>query len=222
MATVLIIGASRGIGFALAQDYRAAGWRVLATARQAADMEKLSAIGAKPLQLDVNDLNDCAGLGWLLDDEKIDVAILCAGVMGTRTEKLDTPTSEEFHHVMHTNVLAAMRILPIIAPMVQSAQGKLAVISSAMGSLSMRNGNHAWLYRASKAALNSVLLDVAQTYNGMTSIAMHPGWVRTAMGTDEAPLSVEQSAAGIKATIADRTQRDNGQFFNYDGTQLTW
>ena len=222
MPTVLIIGASRGIGFGLAQEYRAAGWRVIGTARQADDMDKLTAIGAKSLQLDVNDLNDCAGLGWLLDDEKIDVAILNAGVIGTRTEKLDTPSAEEFNLVMQTNVLAAMRILPIIAPMVQSAQGTLAVISSEMGSLSLRSGTHAWLYRASKAALNSVLLDIAHTYSGMTSIALHPGWVRTAMGTDQAPLSVEQSTAGIRATIAARTPRDNAKFFNYDGTPLSW
>ena len=222
MPTVLIIGASRGIGFGLAQEYRAAGWRVIGTARQADDMDKLTAIGAKPLQLDVNNLNDCAGLGWLLDDEKIDVAILNAGVIGTRTEKLDTPSAEEFNLVMQTNVLAAMRILPIIAPMVQSAQGTLAVISSEMGSLSLRSGTHAWLYRASKAALNSVLLDIAHTYSGMTSIALHPGWVRTAMGTDQAPLSVEQSTAGIRATIAARTPRDNAKFFNYDGTPLSW
>ncbi|TDK61934.1 SDR family oxidoreductase [Sapientia aquatica] len=222
MPTVLIIGASRGIGFGLAQEYRAAGWRVIGTARQADDLDKLTAIGAKSLQLDVNDLNDCAGLGWLLDDEKIDVAILNAGVIGTRTEKLDTPSAEEFNLVMQTNVLAAMRILPIIAPMVQSAQGTLAVISSEMGSLSLRSGTHAWLYRASKAALNSVLLDIAHTYSGMTSIALHPGWVRTAMGTDQAPLSVEQSTAGIRATIAARTPRDNGKFFNYDGTPLSW
>ena len=222
MPTVLIIGASRGIGFGLAQEYRAAGWRVIGTARQADDMDKLTAIGAKPLQLDVNNLNDCAGLGWLLDDEKIDVAILNAGVIGTRTEKLDTPSAEEFNLVMQTNVLAAMRLLPIIAPMVQSAQGTLAVISSEMGSLSLRSGTHAWLYRASKAALNSVLLDIAHTYSGMTSIALHPGWVRTAMGTDQAPLSVEQSTAGIRATIAARTPRDNAKFFNYDGTPLSW
>ena len=222
MPTVLIIGASRGIGFGLAQEYRAAGWRVIGTARQADDLDKLTAIGAKPLQLDVNNLNDCAGLGWLLDDEKIDVAILNAGVIGTRTEKLDTPSAEEFNLVMQTNVLAAMRLLPIIAPMVQSAQGTLAVISSEMGSLSLRSGTHAWLYRASKAALNSVLLDIAHTYSGMTSIALHPGWVRTAMGTDQAPLSVEQSTAGIRATIAARTPRDNAKFFNYDGTPLSW
>ena len=157
-----------------------------------------------------------------MDDEKIDVAILNAGVIGTRTEKLDTPSAEEFNLVMQTNVLAAMRILPIIAPMVQSAQGTLAVISSEMGSLSLRSGTHAWLYRASKAALNSVLLDIAHTYSGMTSIALHPGWVRTAMGTDQAPLSVEQSTAGIRATIAARTPRDNAKFFNYDGTPLSW
>ncbi|PRC93340.1 SDR family oxidoreductase [Solimicrobium silvestre] len=222
MPTVLIIGASRGIGLALVQEYHAAGWRVLATARQAADLEKLSTIGATPLPLDVTDLNDCAAIGWRLDDEKIDVAILSAGVIGTRTEGLDTPGADEFNHVMQTNVLAAMRLLPIIAPIVAASNGRLAVISSMMGSLSMRNDASSWLYRASKAALNSVLLDVAHSFPEMVSIAMHPGWVRTEMGGAGATLSGEQSAAGIRATIAARTKQDNGTFYNYDGTQLTW
>ncbi len=222
MSTALIIGASRGIGFALAQEYLAGGWRVLATARTSADMEKLSALGAHPLLLDVLDLNDCAALGWRLDDEKIEVAILNAGVLGSRTSGLTAPGAEEFNLVMQTNVLAAMRLLPIVAPMVNERHGRLAVISSAMGSLSMRTDASSWLYRASKAALNSVLLDVALSYPEMVSIAMHPGWVRTGMGGDQAPLSVQQSAAGIRATIAQRSVADNGRFFNYDGSQLTW
>jgi NAD(P)-dependent dehydrogenase (short-subunit alcohol dehydrogenase family) len=222
MSTALIIGASRGIGLALAKEYRAAGWKVFATARQATDIEKLTALGMESFQCEVSDVNDCAALGWRLDDEKIDVAILNAGVMGAWTKKMETPSSEQFHHLMHINVLAAMRILPILAPMVESSHGKLAVISSEMGSLSLRENPEAWLYRASKAALNSVLLDVAHSFPAMISVALHPGWVRTDMGGANATLSPEQSAAGIRATMARLTAQDNGTFYNYDGTQLSW
>jgi NAD(P)-dependent dehydrogenase (short-subunit alcohol dehydrogenase family) len=93
-------------------------------------------------------------------------------------------------------MLAAMRLLPILAPLV-CAVGKLAVLSSRMGSLSERSNPNGSLYRASKAALNSVLIDTAHTFGpqGATCVAFHPGWVRTDMGGTEADLSVQQSAA---------------------------
>src|SRR5450830_1845581 len=106
MPTALIIGASRGIGQELALQYKAAGWRVIATARSADHLAALQADGCEALPLDVNNLNDCAGLGWRLDDEKIDVAIVNAGVYGPHTNGLTSPQQEQFDEVMHTNVLA--------------------------------------------------------------------------------------------------------------------
>ena len=222
MPTVLILGASRGIGLALAKEYHAAGWKVLASARQVEDIEKLNALGMHAFQCDVVDANDCAALGRRVGDEKIDVAILCAGVMSRQSDSLVTPSLEEFQHVMQTNVLAAMRILPIIAPLVAAANGKLAVISSLMASLSLRKSPNAWLYRASKTALNSVLLDVAHSFPEGISVALHPGWVRSDMGGANAALSPEESAAGIRATLAKLTEHDNGTFYNYDGSRLNW
>jgi len=222
MSTVLILGASRGIGLALAKEYSQAGWKVLASARKSEDIEKLTALGMHAFQCDVNDVSDCAALGWRLDGEKIDVAILSAGVMSNWTEGLSAPSTEEFHHVMDTNVLAAMRILPIIAPIVEESNGRLAVISSHMGSLSLRESPDAWLYRASKAALNSVLLDVAHSFPGLISVSLHPGWVRTDMGGSNATLSPEQSAAGIRETLSRLTKHDNGTFYNYNGNRLSW
>lgn len=222
MATALIIGASRGIGLALAKEYRAAGWKVFASAREAADIEKLAALGMDSFACDVADANDCAALGLRLHAEKIDIAILNAGVMGEHTQKLVAPSAEQFHHVMDINVLAAMRILPLLAPMIEAAHGKLAVVSSIMGSLSEREGPDAWLYRASKAALNSVLLDVAHSFPAMISVALHPGWVRTDMGGAGGNISPEQSAAGIRATMEKLNSQDNGTFYNYDGQRLSW
>lgn len=222
MPTALIIGASRGIGHELARQYRRAGWRVIATARKTEDLEALGKLGCEALPLDVNKLNDCAGLGWKLDDEKIDVAVLNAGVYGPRISGMLTPDEEDFDQVMHTNVLAAMRLLPIIAPLVDNADGRLAVISSRMGSISMRESPNGWLYRASKAALNSVLKDISLSVKGAICIAFHPGWVRTDMGGEDADISVQESADGIRSTIASRKASDNGRFFNYDGTPLSW
>ena len=99
MPAVLIIGASRGIGAELARQYKADGWRVLATARTPQDVQQLTDAGYEAFTLDVNSLNDCAGLGWHLDDEKIDVAILNAGVYGPRSQTLTAPEQTQFDQV---------------------------------------------------------------------------------------------------------------------------
>ncbi len=222
MPVALIIGASRGIGHELAMQYKTAGWRVIATARKEEDLATLQAAGCEALPLDVTNLNDCAGLGWRLDDEKIDVAILNAGVFGSRTTALTTPLENEFDAVMHTNVLAAMRILPIVLPLVENANGKLAVISSRMGSISLRENAMGWLYRASKAALNSVLKDVSLSTSKAICVSFHPGWVQTDMGGSGADITIAESVGGIRRTLAGVTSADNGQYLNYDGERLAW
>jgi NAD(P)-dependent dehydrogenase (short-subunit alcohol dehydrogenase family) len=222
MATALIIGASRGIGLEMARQYLADGWRVIATARKAEDVGTLAAMGAEAHALDVTDVEACAGLGWKLDGEELNVAILNAGVYGPRHDGF--PLQADFDSVMHTNVLAAMRLLPIVAPLVGAARGKLAVLSSRMGSLSERNNPTGSLYRASKAALNSVLIDTALTFGkqGATCVAFHPGWVRTDMGGAGADISVEESAAGIRKTLSGLPASEVAVYRNYDGTEIGW
>jgi NAD(P)-dependent dehydrogenase (short-subunit alcohol dehydrogenase family) len=137
---------------------------------------------------------------------------------------MSAPAQNEFDQVMQTNVLAAMRLLPILAPIVASTHGRLAVISSVMGSIAERTQNGMSLYRASKAALNSVLRDIAlePAAKGAICVAMHPGWVRTEMGGPNADISVDVSVAGIRQTLSKLTPEDNSSFYGYDGNKINW
>ena len=222
MPTALIIGASRGIGRELVRQYLSDGWRVIATARNEEDCKKLAHLHAQAYQVDVTSAESIAALAWNLDGETLDVAILNAGVFGPRHDGL--PTEAEFDLVMHTNVLAAMRVLPMIAPMAGPVHGKVAVLSSAMGSIGARTSANATLYRASKAALNSVLADTAIRFgpNGAICVALHPGWVKTEMGGAGAEIEVGTSVTGMRTTLAGLSGADNGTFLNYDGTSIPW
>jgi len=222
MPTALIIGASRGIGHEMVRQYRADGWRVIATARKQQDCDELAHLGAEAHQLDVTQADSIAALAWRLDDEQIDSAWLVAGVYGPTHGSF--PTGPEFDTVMHTNVLASMRLIPVVAPLLADTRGKLAVLSSRMGSIGERSGTEGTLYRASKAALNSVLKDASITYGaqGVTCIAFHPGWVQTDMGGGSASLTPEHSVRDLRATLASLDANANGSFLNHDGTPIAW
>jgi NAD(P)-dependent dehydrogenase (short-subunit alcohol dehydrogenase family) len=224
MPTVLVVGASRGIGLEFARQYAGDGARVIATHRKPDDAAKLRALGARPLTLDVTDAAAVAEAGRRLGSEPLDLAILSAGVYGPRTSVITAPAAAEFDAVMRTNVLAPMQLIAALAPALVAERGKLAVLSSAMGSTSLMSGPSGWLYRASKAALNSALRAAALEFGpkGVVCMAFHPGWVRTDMGGVGADIDAATSVAGMRRVIAQANDSHNGKFLNYTGEQLAW
>jgi NAD(P)-dependent dehydrogenase (short-subunit alcohol dehydrogenase family) len=219
---VLVLGASRGIGLELVRQYRADGAAVTGTARDDAGLARLRETGATALKLDVADAASASGLAWQIDGSAFEVVIFNAGVYGPDSAGLDAPAEAEFDRVMHTNVLGAMRVLPQVAEALAPG-ATLALVSSRMGAIGSRSNATGWLYRASKAALNSVLKDASLVLAGKAvCVALHPGWVRTDMGGAGADLDVAASVAGLRRTLAGLKPADNGGFFNYDGTPLAW
>jgi NAD(P)-dependent dehydrogenase (short-subunit alcohol dehydrogenase family) len=222
MTHVLVVGASRGIGLELVRQCRADGAQVVATARDDAGAARLAQLGATALTLDVTQAASCAGLAWAIDGEVFDEAWLCAGIIGPRSDGLDAPAQHDFDAVMHTNVLGAMRLLPVLAGHLAPG-ARLAVLSSRMGSIGLRASPSRWLYRASKAALNSVLKDAALALAGQAvCVALHPGWVRTDMGGPGADLDVSTCVAHLRRTLAALTPAEHGAFLDPEGRPLAW
>jgi len=218
---VLIIGGSRGIGAEFVRQYRAEGWQVTATARSEEALAALRASGATAIALDVTSAESTSRLAWQLDGAAFDVIVNVAGVLKRQTG-LEPPTDADFDHTMHANVLAPMRMLPQLADMLAPG-AKLALISSKMGSMGARTATSSWLYRASKAAANSVLKDISIEWAGKAvCVAFHPGWVRTDMGGAGADLDVADAVRDMRRTLAGLSAADNGRFLNHDGAAIDW
>lgn len=216
MGTVLVIGASRGIGLEFVSQSRAAGERVIATARDDAGLARLRELGAEVLRVDVASSASVSGLSWQLDGEKIDLALYAAGVID-RGDARSPPTQAVFDRVLHTNVLGLMQALPQVMPMVEEAGGVFAALSSSMSQIGPVPGSNSWLYRASKAALNMALRSARFDYPRATLVALDPGWVRTDMGGPGAPLDVATSVAGLRTVLDGLTPADNGALIHHDG-----
>jgi NAD(P)-dependent dehydrogenase (short-subunit alcohol dehydrogenase family) len=216
MTTVLIIGASRGIGLELVRQSLEAGCRVIATVRDAAGRERAQALGAEVLTVDVADPASVSGLAWQLEGEKIDQAWYVAGVI-RRPNALTPPTQQDFDAVMHTNVLGAMQAIPQVAPLVAQARGVFAFLSSSMAQIGSVQSSGAWLYRTSKAALNMAVAAAQHSYPDATLVTIDPGWVQTDMGGEGAALTVQDSVRGLRATVAGVTAADKGRLLHHDG-----
>jgi len=220
MSTVLVIGASRGIGLEFVRQYREAGRRVIATVRDADGRARVQALGAEALTVDVANPASVSGLAWQLDGEKIDLALYVAGVL-RRPNALTPPTQQDFDAVMHTNVLGAMQTLPQVAPLVAEARGVFAFLSSSMSQIGSVPDSGSWLYRTSKAALNMAVAAAQHDYPDATLVTIDPGWVQTDMGGAGAALTVEKSVQGMRQVLDNLTPADKGRLLHHDGRRAT-
>ncbi|MDP6346165.1 MAG: SDR family oxidoreductase [Alphaproteobacteria bacterium] len=231
METILITGASRGVGLELTRQYAAGGWRVFACCRDPDTAEALHDLarqsnGAVSLHaLDVDQAASVAALKVELGAQPLDVLINNAGIMGQRNARRGNVDYDAWQACLDTNVLGPTRVVEAFADNVAAgAQKKLITISSRMGSIGQTLAGDSIVYRSSKAAVNMVMKIIANDLadQGVIVVVFHPGWVRTDMGGPGADISVEESAGGIRQVIAGLSTADNGGFRNYDGGIIEW
>ncbi len=239
MPTVLITGANRGLGLEFARQYLADGWHVIATTRNpstAADLDALGSEAAGRLSIESLEVGDHAQIDALareLRGQPIDLLLNNAGVFGAKFAADGNP-GQKFGHidyaawrqVFEVNTLAPIRMAEALVENVAASDGKqIAAISSTVGSIAEGEPyGHVYAYGASKTALNKAMHYLATDLKprGIFVGILCPGWVRTDMGTEAAPLSPPDSIAGLRRVLAESTLEDSGSFRNYQGNTVPW
>ncbi|MDE2515434.1 MAG: SDR family oxidoreductase [Rhodospirillales bacterium] len=226
----LIVGANRGLGLGLARELLQRGFGVIATARDPDGAEELAALAAAHpgklsiLPLDLAIPADIDGFAGRLDARMLDVLFVNAGVAGPAHRSTMEATPEEVGALMFVNAVAPVRLARLLLDRVREGSGILAFMSSLMGSVEANTAGNHELYRASKAALNSLTRGLFATLGGrrITVLSMHPGWVRTDMGGAQAPLDIETSVRGLADVLAREAGSLRHGFIDYAGAEIPW
>jgi NAD(P)-dependent dehydrogenase (short-subunit alcohol dehydrogenase family) len=235
MPTVLITGASRGLGLEFARQYAADGWRVHACCRRperASDLAALAGDGAVTLHaLDVSDFAAVDALARELRGTAIDVLINNAGLFGPKFQAENDPGQlfgtmdyDVWSRLLTVNTMAPLRMAEaFMAHVAASDERKIVAMSTSLASVERTDGRH-YAYRSSKAALNMVMATLARDLapRGVIVAVFCPGWVKTDMGGPSATVETTDSIRGLRRRIAELTPEGAGRFLRFDGEPVPW
>jgi NAD(P)-dependent dehydrogenase (short-subunit alcohol dehydrogenase family) len=223
---LLLIGASRGLGLALADEYLKRGWHVAATERDSntSKLHDLMRVFQSRLEIatvDITHPDQVTALRARLARRQFDMLFVNAGV-GTRDMVADIAT-DEFIRMMVTNALSPMRVVESFQDLVLPT-GTIGIMSSGQGSITNNENGHYEIYRASKTALNMLMRSFAARHadDPRTLLLMAPGWVRTDLGGPEARLSVEDSIPNLANTMDAQAGKAGLQYLDYLGRKVPW
>lgn len=227
MKTALIIGGSRGLGLGLVREHVARGWHVIATVRsRSEELEALQRQQPSRLDLETLDTSSAAQLAALagrLEGRTVDLLFLNAGIMAGRGVPLNAVPDGDISAIFLTNAINPIRVADRLCAYVEPG-GMIAFMSSILGSIGTNDDGRAELYRASKAALNSLIRSFRARHVGddFTVLALHPGVVRTSMGGPNAPLDIATSVRGVADVIAARWGSGGQAFIDYRNETIPW
>jgi NAD(P)-dependent dehydrogenase (short-subunit alcohol dehydrogenase family) len=228
VSTALIIGASRGLGLAMAKAYLERGWQVIATVRGKArtalhDLAEQAEGRLEIETLDVTAPDQLAALRARLDGRTLDLLFVNSGVLDQPVATIGEISTEEFIRLMVTNALSPLRAIESLQALVPPT-GIIGVMSSGLGSVANNTTGGYDAYRASKAALNTLMRSFTARHGDdlRTFLIMDPGWVRTDMGGPNAPIGVEESVPRLVDVIGAQSGKGGLQFLDYRGRTVPW
>lgn len=230
MPTALVTGVNRGLGLEFIKQYSQAGWDVIGTCRDLGSAVEASGLAdvANNIELyplEVTSSEAINSLADLLKERSIDHLVLNAGMMAEKAQVLSELDQEDFILAMSVNTVSPALMIQAFRPHVAASGKKLIVgMSSTLGSIAGNSDGGLYSYRASKAALNAVVKSAASDLagDGITVVAMHPGWVQTDMGGEGATITTGVSIDGMRKVFEGLTPTDSGRFLSYDGSELPW
>jgi NAD(P)-dependent dehydrogenase (short-subunit alcohol dehydrogenase family) len=225
--TALIIGASRGLGLALAEEFLKRGWNVIATAREGkrTQLHELSDRSNGKLEIEYLDITSPSQLERLkarLNGKSVDLLFVNAGIPSPRHETVGEVSTEDFNRIMVTNTLSPMRVVEQLTDNV-APRGTIGVMSSGQGSVADNQKGGFEVYRASKAALNTLMRSFAARRAGERSLLlMAPGWVKTDMGGPDAKFSIDEVIPKIADTVLAQAGKTGLQYLDRFGKPVNW
>ena len=222
MPTALIIGASRGLGRAMTEEFLARGWDVIGTVLEPDGLADLKHVRLTVERLDTTDWPGVDALRRKLGNRPLDLLMMNAGIKGPSEVPIGDADPDAFVQLMLVNVLAPLRLIERFADLV-IPQGTVAAMSSGMGSIT-RNTYATWeAYRTSKAALNMGMKSIAaRRADGRTYVLANPGWTKTAMGGDDAPLSIEEVIPKLVSVLERRAGTGGLLYVDYKDEEIPW
>ena len=228
--SVFITGTTRGIGLELTRQFLDTGSKVFAGARNTESdaLQSLKAAHGDQLQLltlDVTDNAQIAKAAAALAGQPLSLLINNAGLYRSRSDDVESLSDETWLQEFHVNAVAPFMVTRALRGNLAAADNALvAMISSKMGSMADNTSGGAYSYRSSKAALNAVTVSLSSDLakDGTRVVALHPGWVRTDMGGDSAPVDAPASASGLRKVMLGIDDAQNGHFFDYSGASIPW
>ena len=228
MNTVLITGANRGLGYEFVKQYSQKGFNVIACCRniiEAKDLKELleNSNNISIYELDVGDIKKIKNLSLELQDKKIDVLINNAGIY--RSSTVGNINYDEWIESFKINTIAPYQIVEnFLDEIINSDLKKVISITSKMGSIDDNTSGGSYIYRSSKTALNSMMRSLTHDLKnqGIATLTLHPGWVRTDMGGPGGWIDSFESVQGMIKQIDKLTLKNSGNYLDYAGKSINW